>query len=68
MKINRTILKKTSIIALATVTIISAVLRMTHRQGADTFLFIALIGFIFMISINLFNKSPNRKEVFQKNK
>ncbi len=68
MKINRTILKKTSIIALATVTIISAVLRMTHRQGADTFLFIALIGFIFMISINLFNKPRNRKEVFQKNK
>ncbi len=68
MKINRIILKKTSIIALATVTIISAVLRMTHRQGADTFLFIALIGFIFMISIKLFYKSHNPKETFRKNK
>ena len=61
MKINRDILTRASIIVLATATIISAILRMTHRQGADTFLFIALIGFIFMSSIKLFNKSHNTK-------
>lgn len=61
MKINRNILTKTIIIATAAVTIISAILRMTHKQGADTFLFIALIGFIFMTGINFFYKLCNPK-------
>ena len=61
MKINRINLKKTSIIATATFAIISAVLRITHIQGADTFLLIALGCFIFTTSLKLLKKSYNPK-------
>ena len=59
MKNNRDFLTKTTIIVTATATIISAVLKMTHHQGADIFLFIALIGFIFMTRMK-FLKKPHR--------
>ena len=61
MKINRINLKKASIIATATLVIISTILRITHTQGADTFLFIALLCFIFTASLKIFKKWPTLK-------
>lgn len=57
MKINRVNLRKTSIVATATFAITSAVLRITHSQGVNTLLFIALLCFNFTTSLKFFKKS-----------
>jgi hypothetical protein len=59
MKISKDNLSKISIIVTAIMSMIAAVLKITHRPGAYAFLIIALLCFIFTRSIKFFKKPGN---------